>query len=174
MPKALSCTALCCTYIIALLSLCAHLLYTFTQCIISKNCTTCFQKSTSHHVGEVRFCSKWHGTVWFGEEKKVWLGEEKSAVRWRRRIMECLRDVSWDYKGAGGIDTAATIGGGVQTETNLLIIIIIRNGMKFVMGLLIQVNYQVGGWEWYFHGIFYLYEMPFQIVSFINYSVESK
>ena len=41
--------------------------------------------------------------------------------------MECLRDVSWDYKGAGGIDTAATIGGGVQTETNLLIIIIIRN-----------------------------------------------
>ena len=61
--------------------------------------------------------------------------------------MECLRDVSWDYKGAGGIDTAAAIGGGVQTETNLLIIIIIRNYMKFIMGLLIQVNYQVGGME---------------------------
>ena len=61
--------------------------------------------------------------------------------------MECLRDVSWDYKGAGGIDTAATIGGGVQTETNLLIIIIIRNDMRFIMGLLIQVNYQVGGME---------------------------
>ena len=62
--------------------------------------------------------------------------------------MECLRDVSWDYKGAGGIDTAATIGGGVQTETNLLIIIIIiRSDMRFIMGLLIQVNYQVGGME---------------------------
>ena len=61
--------------------------------------------------------------------------------------MECLRDVSWDYKGAGGIDTAAAIGGGVQTETNLLIIIIIRNDMKFIVGLLIQVNYQVGGWK---------------------------
>ena len=61
--------------------------------------------------------------------------------------MECLRDVSWDYKGAGGIDTAAAIGGGVQTETNLLIIIIIRNDMRFIIGLLIQVNYQVGGME---------------------------
>ena len=64
--------------------------------------------------------------MWFGEEKKVWFGEEKSVVMRRRRIMECLRDVSWDYKGAGGIDTAAAIGGGVQTETNLLIIITIR------------------------------------------------
>ena len=61
--------------------------------------------------------------------------------------MECLRDVSLDYKGAGGIDTAAAIGGGVQTETNLLIIIIIRSDMRFIMGLLIQVNYQVWGWE---------------------------
>ena len=33
---------------------CTHLLY--TQCTFHTNCTTCFQKSTSHHVGEVRLC----------------------------------------------------------------------------------------------------------------------
>ena len=37
--------------------------------------------------------------------------------------MECLGDVSWEYKGAGGSGTAATIGGGVLAKSTILIII---------------------------------------------------
>ena len=41
--------------------------------------------------------------------------------------MECLGDVSWEYKGASGVDTAATIGGGGVLMANSTILIIISN-----------------------------------------------
>ena len=47
---------------------------------------------------------------------------ESDGMVWQRHIMECLGDVSWEYKGASGVDTAATIGGGVEID-NILIAI---------------------------------------------------
>ena len=50
--------------------------------------------------------------------------------------MECLGDVSWEYKGAGGVDTAATIGGGVLVAKSTILIIIsnIESGPLTIQG----------------------------------------
>ena len=52
---------------------------------------------------------------------------ESDGMVWQRHIMECLGDVSWEYKGASGVDTAATIGGGGVLRANSTILIIISN-----------------------------------------------
>ena len=52
---------------------------------------------------------------------------ESDGMVWQRHIMECLGDVSREYKGASGVDTAATIGGGGVLMANSTILIIISN-----------------------------------------------